>query len=98
MLSLGIVPARAAAAAVIADMKVPVSAAAIVADPLPALWARRAEIDAICNTLRPVPGYDLLYEVPPNRRAKLAAMPDEPSTPEICDRPKPPTSDECRSV
>src|SRR3954467_4751108 len=27
--------------------------------------------------------------VPPNRRAKLAAMPDEPSTPEICDRPLP---------
>src|SRR4051812_13039544 len=25
--------------------------------------------------------------VPPNRRAKLAAMPDKPSTPEICDRP-----------
>src|SRR3954452_1048743 len=27
------------------------------------------------------------HEVPPNRRAKLAAMPDGPSTPEICDRP-----------
>jgi len=27
------------------------------------------------------------HEVPPNRRAKLAAVPDEPSTPEICDRP-----------
>src|SRR3954449_7189464 len=27
------------------------------------------------------------HEVPPNRRAKLTVMPDEPSTPEICDRP-----------
>src|SRR3954454_10096174 len=25
--------------------------------------------------------------VPPNRRAKLVAIPDEPSTPEFCDRP-----------
>ena len=27
------------------------------------------------------------HEVPPNRRAKAAAVPDELSTPEICDRP-----------
>src|SRR5215213_1299582 len=27
------------------------------------------------------------HEVPPNRRAKLTVMPDEPSTPQICDRP-----------
>src|SRR4051812_46145513 len=27
------------------------------------------------------------HRVPPNRRAKLTAMPDAPSTPEICDRP-----------
>src|SRR4051812_32644070 len=27
------------------------------------------------------------HEVPPTRRAKLTAMPDEPSTPQICDKP-----------
>ena len=29
------------------------------------------------------------HEVPPNRRVKSTAAPDEPSTPKVCDRPLP---------
>src|SRR3954463_6445697 len=38
-------------------------------------------------TLQPLGNRTQDHEVPPNRRAKLTAMPDEPSTPQICDRP-----------
>src|SRR4051794_38665407 len=50
-----------ATVAVVAGIKVPSSVAAV-ADPLPALCARRAEIDAICNTPGPVPGCERLFD------------------------------------
>src|SRR3954471_1580230 len=52
---------------------------------------RRLEVPALKVVLGPmlqlVGNRTQDHGVPPNRRAKLTAMPDEPSTPEICDRP-----------
>src|SRR3954468_1014879 len=53
---------------------------------------RRLEVTALevvpGPALQPLGNRTQDHEVPPNRRAKLAAMPDGPSTPEICDRPR----------
>src|SRR3954469_7853207 len=57
---------------------------------------RRLEVTALevvlGPTLQPLGNRTQDHQVPPNRRAKLTAMPDEPSTPQICDRPLPSTS------
>src|SRR4051794_37477375 len=49
---------------------------------------RRLEVTALevvlGPALQPLGNRTQDREVPPNRRAKLTAMPDEPSTPQIC--------------
>src|SRR3954451_20370241 len=60
---------------------------------------RRLEVTALevvlGPALQPLGNRTQDHEVPPNRRAKLTAMPDEPSTPQICDRPGPPSRRAC---
>src|SRR3954447_20058158 len=52
---------------------------------------RRLEVTALevvlGPALQPLGNRTQDHEAPPNRRAKLTAMPDEPSTPQICDKP-----------